>query len=75
MIEEQTRTSISPSTKLRMTRSNCRGLICPWAISIRASGTSALIRSAAPWIVETRLCRKNACPPRSNSLSRASARI
>ena len=52
-----TSTSASPRTKASITSSSSCSGICPWAVTIRSSGTSARSASAASSIVSTRLCR------------------
>jgi hypothetical protein len=66
-----TSTSASARRNASMVPSSSFSSIWPWATSTRAFGTIARTRSEVSWIVSTRLCRKNACPPRSSSRSMA----
>ena len=54
-------------------RSSSRSSICPWATSKRIPGHRPRSRTAVSSIVSTRLCRKNAWPPRSFSRSQRAA--
>ncbi len=56
MIEVLTRMSHSCRMKRSITRSSWSSGICPWPTSMRASGTSAWMRSAAASSPRMRLC-------------------
>ena len=71
MIEEAARTSYSRRKKAHMVSSSSGPLMRPCAMAMRAPGRRALSRAAASGRLRTRLCTKNACPPRESSASMA----
>ncbi len=58
--------------KSSITRSSSRSGICPWAMPMRASGTSACSSSCMRRMLSTSLCRKYTWPPRASSRWNAS---
>ena len=71
MMLVQTSTSASPRRNCTIRSSSARSSSWPWATTKRSLGHRPRRRSAVSSIVSTRLCRKNACPPRAASRSSA----
>ena len=67
MIVVHTRTSASRSQKRIIWRSSASSSICPWAMTIRASGSSRCNHDACRSIVATRLWTQKTCPSRRSS--------